>query len=239
MERIRSGIDGLDELIGGGFPKGSFVVVTGGPGTGKTIMGLQFLANGIKHGEKGIFITVEEAPEEIINQASLFGWNFKKLMREGKLELVRLTSEQIFDEKSAIIKKLIEENHYSRIVIDSITSLIFLPSSPTQIATSATKGMDGAALTEIRRANASMLIEAVKASGATAMGLAQKIEGMPGETADTISEFKGDGLIILGLATVGEEENRTLQVKKLRKTKITTVPYGFKFSVGKGICLQK
>ncbi|HQM67594.1 MAG TPA: ATPase domain-containing protein, partial [Methanomassiliicoccales archaeon] len=60
MERVRTGIDGLDEMLYGGIPKGSTVVVMGSFGTGKIILGLQFLNQGLAEGEKGVFITLEE-----------------------------------------------------------------------------------------------------------------------------------------------------------------------------------
>jgi len=77
--RIKTGITGFDELIDGGIPQGSFVVVTGGPGTGKTILASQFLANGVmKYDEKGLFISVEQPSEDIVAQAKQFGWDFDK-----------------------------------------------------------------------------------------------------------------------------------------------------------------
>ncbi|HUV25626.1 MAG TPA: ATPase domain-containing protein, partial [Methanomassiliicoccales archaeon] len=59
MERVKTGISGLDEMLGGGFPRSHNIVVMGSFGTGKTTFGLQFLFQGIKEGDKGIFITLE------------------------------------------------------------------------------------------------------------------------------------------------------------------------------------
>jgi KaiC/GvpD/RAD55 family RecA-like ATPase len=59
-ERVSTGIDGLDQLLEGGFPKGRSVLITGEPGTGKTIMTLQFLADGLARGEKGIYVAADE-----------------------------------------------------------------------------------------------------------------------------------------------------------------------------------
>jgi KaiC/GvpD/RAD55 family RecA-like ATPase len=87
------------------------------------------------------------------------------------------------------------------------------------------------------RANAAILIDIVKQTGMTSLGLAQKVEGMPGETVDIVSEFKGDGLITLKSVAVGKTLNRTLEIKKLRKTKIDGIPHAFEFTK-EGIVLK-
>ena len=66
FERIPSGIDGLDQLIEGGFVKGHQILLAGQSGTGKTIFGCQFLLEGARHGETSLYITIEESPESIV-----------------------------------------------------------------------------------------------------------------------------------------------------------------------------
>ncbi|MCD6399073.1 MAG: KaiC domain-containing protein, partial [Candidatus Aenigmarchaeota archaeon] len=85
IERIKTGITGLDKLIDGGFVKGSSVLVTGAAGTGKTIFCCQFLWEGLKNGENCMYITFEELPEEIKGDAAVFGWDFDKYEKNGKL----------------------------------------------------------------------------------------------------------------------------------------------------------
>ena len=80
-ERVSTGVAGLDQLLEGGFPKGRSVLVTGEPGTGKTVMALQFLADGLAHGEKGIYVAADEGPLDIIEQAASIGWDFEKFVR--------------------------------------------------------------------------------------------------------------------------------------------------------------
>ena len=67
-ERVATGITGLDALIEGGLPKGRSILVTGEPGTGKTIFALQFLVEGLKRGEKGIYVTADESPMDVLEQ---------------------------------------------------------------------------------------------------------------------------------------------------------------------------
>lgn len=74
-----TGIAGFDEITGGGVPQGRTTLVIGGPGSGKTIFGLQFLAEGVKNGEPGIFVAFEEAADRIVANARGFGWGIESL----------------------------------------------------------------------------------------------------------------------------------------------------------------
>lgn len=230
--RTKTGINGFDELIEGGIPKGSFVVVTGGPGTGKTILASQFIANGVtKFNEKCLFISVEQPADEIVSQASQFGWDFNKMENEGKLKIVSLGPQKLFEMKTLDeIKELVQSNHFDRIVIDSITSLVYAPFSTYSIADGADRGFQPPTLIEMKRSNVTSLIDLLKKHGMTTFGVAQKVEGMPGDTLDTVSEFKADGLFVLESAAVGTALKRNIQVKKLRKTKINGVPHTFEFT---------
>jgi circadian clock protein KaiC len=80
-----TGITGLDEMVGGGFPRGRTTLLVGGSGSGKTILALQFLVNGVQRcNEPGIFVAFEETPRRIIANAETFGWNLAAL-QPGKL----------------------------------------------------------------------------------------------------------------------------------------------------------
>jgi len=85
-KQMKTGIAGLDDLIYGGFPQGRCVLVLGGPGSGKTILGLQFMYKGASEfNEPGVYVTLCESPDEIRENALQFGWDLKKLEKEGKL----------------------------------------------------------------------------------------------------------------------------------------------------------
>jgi circadian clock protein KaiC len=80
--KAETGIKGLDEITGGGLPHGRTTLLVGGPGSGKTILALQFLVHGARHcGESGIFVAFEEAPERLVANAEGFGWNIPELQR--------------------------------------------------------------------------------------------------------------------------------------------------------------
>jgi circadian clock protein KaiC len=78
-----TGIAGLDELTGGGLPRGRTTLLVGGSGSGKTILALEFLVHGAQeHGEPGIFVAFEETPDRIVANAETFGWNLPALQRD-------------------------------------------------------------------------------------------------------------------------------------------------------------
>ena len=80
-----TGIAGLDEITGGGLPRGRTTLLLGGSGSGKTILALQFLVNGIQRDEAGIFVAFEETPARIAGNAATFGWNLPELQQQDKL----------------------------------------------------------------------------------------------------------------------------------------------------------
>src|SRR5689334_4482243 len=86
VEKIRTLIEGFDDISHGGLPAGRTTLVSGTSGTGKTLLSLQFLFNGITYfDEPGVFVTFEESPSDIIKNAHIFGWNLQRLINEGKL----------------------------------------------------------------------------------------------------------------------------------------------------------
>jgi circadian clock protein KaiC len=91
-ERVPTGVVGLDPLLEGGFPKGRSILVTGEPGTGKTVFALQFLQEGLKWGEKGVFVTADEAPMDVIEQAASLGWDFEQPVLNKELAILNAGS---------------------------------------------------------------------------------------------------------------------------------------------------
>jgi circadian clock protein KaiC len=81
-----TGIAGLEEMTGGGLPRGRTTLLVGGSGSGKTILALQFLVNGAQqHDEPGIFVAFEETPARIVGNAETFGWSLPELQQQGRL----------------------------------------------------------------------------------------------------------------------------------------------------------
>lgn len=123
-ERIATGSSGLDTLLGGGLPRASATVVQGGTGTGKTLLGLQFLLEGARRGEPGIHFTLEETADQLRGIAHGFGWDFPGLEARGLLTLsyispVELSTDTFLDRA----RQQVEERGARRAVLDSLTSM--------------------------------------------------------------------------------------------------------------------
>src|SRR5688572_21931276 len=86
-ERDSTGVAGLDAMLGGGLPRASTTVVQGGTGTGKTLLGLQFLLEGAQHDVAGIHFTLEETPDQLRGIAHGLGWDLPAFERRGLLTL--------------------------------------------------------------------------------------------------------------------------------------------------------
>ena len=87
-DRVTTGVAGLDRVIEGGFPKGRSILVTGEPGTGKTIFALQFLVDGLRRGERGIYVAADEDPIDILEQAASMGWDLEKYTETKELAIL-------------------------------------------------------------------------------------------------------------------------------------------------------
>jgi len=88
MIRVSTGVKGLDEMLGGGFPKGRAVLLCGGPGSGKTIFSLQFLAAAAERGECGVYVTLEEPINFIRENVDAFGWDLREKEKSNRLRLL-------------------------------------------------------------------------------------------------------------------------------------------------------
>ncbi|RLI99456.1 MAG: ATPase, partial [Candidatus Aenigmatarchaeota archaeon] len=120
LERVSTGIQNLDKLVGGGYPKGSAILVTGGTGTGKTIFSAQFLWDGLKKGEKGIFISLEENENDIREDVKQFGWDFLSYEKKGILRLYYYDPFNVADIEAAV-SEVLTGFKPQRLVLDSIS----------------------------------------------------------------------------------------------------------------------
>jgi circadian clock protein KaiC len=123
-ERVATGVHGLDKMLGGGLPRASGTVFQGGTGTGKTLLGLQFLLDGAHRGEPGILFTLEETPDQLRAVAQGFGWDLRPLEERGLLTLsyvspVELSTDWFLDRALHEV----EQRGARRAVLDSLTSM--------------------------------------------------------------------------------------------------------------------
>lgn len=122
--RVSTGTKGLDELFGGGIPGLSTTVVQGATGSGKTIVGLQFLIEGAARGEKGMLLTLEETPEQLRSLAATLGWNLLELEKQGRLTIRYESPVEIStDRYLQMARDEVRLTGITRVVLDSLTSL--------------------------------------------------------------------------------------------------------------------
>lgn len=137
MDRVRTGVKGLDGMLNNGFIPCSANLVEGAPGTGKTTLGMQFIYTGIvEQNEPGIIMTFEEFPQQYYRDAANFGWDFKRLEAEGKLKIF-MTSPEVtkadLENVGGMIETLTTTMGARRILIDSVSHFERLTNDPLEL----------------------------------------------------------------------------------------------------------
>jgi len=134
--RIGTGIKSLDIMLGGGLYKGAACMVKGAPGTGKTTLGLQFLASGIENGESGLYITFEEFSGSLYRDARSVGINLEKYEKEGKLKMIFTTPEVFLGmvrKPGGEFDEVILEHDIKRAVVDAFNHLEIISEEPKRM----------------------------------------------------------------------------------------------------------
>lgn len=128
-ELAKTGIAGLDKMLGGGLPKGSITTVSGPTGSGRSTLGVQFLVNGAsKYDETGLYVVMEDTNELVYRQLNYKGWNIEALERSKKLILLDYPAHEAdqFLSQNSAIGELIETMGISRLFIDSVMPIALL-----------------------------------------------------------------------------------------------------------------
>ncbi|MEM2122101.1 MAG: ATPase domain-containing protein [Candidatus Bathyarchaeia archaeon] len=201
-ERAPTGVEGLDEVLSGGFPRGSLIVLAGNPGTGKTVFSMQFLVGGVERGEPGVYVSFAEGHGTLIeNLSSHLGVDLAGFESEDKLRILDYTAMRE-DSMSAILGGIlgeVEALEAKRLVIDSFSAM----------AQAYKEAID------VRVIAHTILGKIVRQMGCTTI----MIEEVPlGEAriGRGIEEFVADGLIILKADKLDGRVFRDLEIVKLR-----------------------
>lgn len=210
--RVGSGISGFDELINGGFHKGTVNTITGASGTGKTVFACQFIYNGIQNGDKGLIVTPSESAEYLKREMySSFGWDFWKLEEEGSLFFVDVTDPILRLQKSIetdpvdflinfrkLVERKLDEVKPDRIFIDDLMVFFTAVETPFIMRTISDDlfGM-------LRNANVTSMITI-----ATAFGMNQ------------ILEYGADSCTMLKREKIGNVLVRSIYAMKMRGSMI-------------------
>ena len=219
IEWVDFGVDGLEEFIPG-IPKGDAILVRGDPGTGKTIVCLQFLYTGAKCGEKCLYITTEESPESIMRAGGEIWSDFPQLVKNGIIQIVDMSITATYASQYGILDKaeamniaekgLAEQPGATRVVIDSLSSLERRLSNPDEFREVFMK-----LLLETKRNESTILLTA---------------EGIP-ESPD-ITEYLVDHLIYLDYRKQDTLWTRVFILRKCRSVPLK--PQILKLTIEKG-----
>jgi len=116
-ERISTGIKGLDKMTGGGFIRGSSILISGSSGTGKTILGTQFIMDGLLKNEPGIIVSFEEDMEQIRENSKMFNWNLQELENKNLLKIISPLEYDAY-ELALQIEEIIDKMKAKRLLLD-------------------------------------------------------------------------------------------------------------------------
>lgn len=202
--RLSTGILGLDTMIGGGFLPGDSTVVAGSPGTGKTTMGLHFLAAGVLNGEPGVLVTFEYLPQQIYRDAEKKGWPLRRWEEEGKARVVCTTPKILMSQtpgEGSILDQVVRSIGARRLVIDSMSHFEF-------------EGVPGSELRE----RISGLMNHLRLLNVSTL-LTHEIAQIVGPAVNLSSygiEFLADNIIVLRYVELEGELQKAVNVLKFR-----------------------
>jgi circadian clock protein KaiC len=218
LAKSKSGIDGLDEITGGGFPLGRPTLICGSAGCGKTLMGIQFLVKGItEYNEPGVFMSFEESAKDLTQNVQSFCFDLDTLIKENKLKIDHIIIEKAeiqetgeYDLEGLFVRLgyAIDTIGAKRVVLDTVESLF--------------GGMENESIlrSELRR-----LFQWLKAKGVTAI-----ITGERGEkslTRQGLEEYVSDCVILLDFRVIDQIATRRLRIVKYRGSMHGTNEYPF------------
>jgi len=229
--RVKTGIFGLDELLEGGFPAGSCVLVSGKIGTGKSIFATQYIARGItEYGEPSVLVSFERDKKDLYQDASAFGWQLQSLEKEGSLQVLggsmprvvenmrraKATIEDLISE----IAETVETLRSKRMALERVELLAMLFPDELEF-----------------RLQLGNLKERLRELGCTSVLTSEIREGWE-ELSRVGAEELADGVIVLYYEGEGLTRDRALEIRKMRITEHSNQINFFDIT-GKGIVMRK
>jgi len=230
VRRVQSGIPGFDDLIEGGFPEGTTVLVTGPTGSGKTTFGVQFVYKGAaEYGEPGVIVTLEERAQDLRREMLAFGWDLEKYERERKIAIVDgvsavvgLPSEEQYvlegnlnaEDFLRYIYRVVKAIDAKRLVIDSIPSIAF-------------RLQEEAKIREVLLQLNTILLE----MGVTSILTTEAPDPSRGRISRYgMEEYIARGVVLLDFVEKEVELKRYLLIRKMRETKHSMKKYPFEIT---------
>ena len=210
IPRLPTGIPGFDVIAGGGLPRQRATLVAGTAGSAKTIFATHFLAGGIAdHDESGVFVTFEDAPEDIRRNMATFGWDIGAWERAGKWafvdglpqpgERVEVVGSYDLGALIARIEHAVRKVDAKRVTLDSLNALFLQHPDPGLL-----------------RAELYRLTSKLKGMGVTIVFTGERIHDYGDVTRFGIEEFVADNVIVLRNVLADERRRRTMEILKFR-----------------------
>ena len=217
MEKIKTGVPGLDKIMGGGIPKAQLSLITGTSGTGKTTFCTQFMHEGIKRfGDRGVYLSFEEPASSIKENVKGFGWDLESLEKSGKFSFIKYDPyhiEEVFD----ILESTVREIKATRVVVDSISAL----------------GLHVKDDSELRKMifDLSMILRKLNC---TSVIVSEIVPGSTGISRYGVEEFVADSVVVLYYERLQSAFSRAVQVWKVRGSQHSEKLHPYRIS-NKGI----
>ncbi len=209
VDTVKTGVEGLDSILNGGLVRDSTVLVSGNPGTGKSLFGIQFLLSGVEeHDERGIYVSFEEDEEDILAAADSVGFTqFRDLVENGQIKVYDKSEMLREGDFNAALDTLLEDfadPSFDRFVLDSLTMFQLFFDDETEQRTYLLKFSD-----------------ILKRNGLTSLLINEQGAVFP-ETEIGLENFLTDGNIYLIQTPTDSGVNRYVWVSKMRKKDIDT-----------------
>src|SRR5262245_41420137 len=209
---IPTGVAGLDDILRGGVPRGNVLLVEGAAGTGKTLLGVEFVYRGVTaYNEPGIVVTFEVAPKKLIRDAAGFGWNFEELQQQNKLKII-FTSPQVLSQElrspDSLLLETAAQMGAHRIFIDGISLLRTVPNDVNNAGNG--NGHEVGSYRQILQ----QLLEGLQRENLTAI-LSHEVTAVEQQAfALEVTEFLADTVIVLRREQNRRGAHRSLEVTK-------------------------
>jgi KaiC/GvpD/RAD55 family RecA-like ATPase len=225
MKKIKSGVYGLNSLLDGGINENTATVIIGGTGAGKTTLAMQFLRRGLELGDDGVFITLDEAPTQLIVEARMMGWeDIGDYIKKGVLVFIDASGKEFSNFIEKELASFVDEwaGHKARIVIDPLTPVLWSVKERYE-----------------QRELVSFLLRETRKIGTVLCTLEEYgTADLSGEEL-VIPMYLADNVIHLRYATQMSPEKRELKIIKCRSSRHSRHWHPYNITRGVGLFISK